>query len=156
MVIDKLAYLDLYKNLHPRFEKAFAFFKELCEKNVPDGKYVLDGTEQNEEIFVNFTTIETKFSDRAVAEVHGKYIDVQIVLDGDEVMYVPAKDLTVVGEHPENDCGFYESTAIADCNRLEIGVGRFAIFFAGEAHAPGHGRTEKTQKIRKAIIKILQ
>lgn len=151
MVVDKLENLMQYQSLHPRFPKAFAFLQELLEKGAENGRHELDG-----EVYVNLLTEDTKVKDAAVAESHRKYIDVQLVIDGKETMCVPTQIPEISVEYKEEkDCMFYSPVAPANCYQLRMEAGAFAIFFAGELHAPMMAVDGKVETVRKAVLKIL-
>ena len=155
MVIDRLEYLELYAPLHPRFTAAFSFLRRLLAENAPDGRHVLEATDIPEEIFVNLTTGSATPQETACAESHKKYIDVQVVLSGEELMYVPAAAPAVVEENSEKDFLLYAPAPLSACTRLDIPSGSFAIFFAGELHAPCHTAAPCAVPVRKAIVKVL-
>ena len=156
MIIDSLNNLSKYASTHPRFPRAFAFLQELLNNNAPDGRHVLEGTEIPEEIFVNIMSPENPLKPAARAEVHKKYIDVQILLKGDERMSVPTTTPEV--EIPYNeakDCTMYVGVPFDQCHNLYATEGSFAIFFAGELHAPSIACGDQPSTVRKAVIKVL-
>ncbi len=148
MVIDQLEHLEQYASLHPRFPAAFAFLRKLLQENAPDGRHVLAGTDIPEEIFVNLGTGDATPQESARAESHKKYIDVQVVLTGEELMYVPARTPAVTEENAERDYLLYAPVPLSDCTRLNVPAGSFAIFFTNELHAP------EPRPVRKAIVKV--
>ncbi len=155
MIIDKITSMKSYECMHARFPEAFAFFEELMAKGAPDGKYGLPNKEQ--EVYVILGTNENISKPEAVAEAHKRYIDVQIVLSGTEMMYVPAGKCPALStEYNEaKDVMFYEGVAFEDCYSLRVCEGEFAIFFAGELHAPAISVSKAPTTVRKAIIKVL-
>jgi YhcH/YjgK/YiaL family protein len=156
MIYDQTKNLSRYAGVHPRFAKAFAFFEELMAKNAENGCHVLEGTEIEKEIYVNICGGENQPKDSVRAEAHKRYIDVQILLEGDEDMFVPSHTPALTTEYQEDgDYMLYENVPLDACHRLTVTEGSFAIFLAEEMHAPGHSSENRPTKIRKAIIKIL-
>ncbi len=156
MIYDQTKNLFRYANVYPRFAKAFAFFEELMAKKVENGCYVLEGTEIEKEIYVNICGGENQYKETARAEAHRKYIDVQILLEGDEDMFVPSRTPAITTEYQEDgDYLLYENVPLSACHRLNVVEGSFAVFLAEELHAPGHSPEKAPTKFRKAIIKIL-
>ncbi|HBF15840.1 MAG TPA: YhcH/YjgK/YiaL family protein [Clostridiales bacterium] len=153
MVTDSLENLEHYASLHPRFPRAFAYLRALLASDAPDGKHVLAGTDTPEEIFVNICTVDAGPHETAVAESHEKYIDVQVILSGDELMFSPAFVPPVTEESAEKDYRLYAPVALNDCTRLCVSAAHFAIFFPAELHAPCHALSPS--RIRKAIVKVL-
>ena len=155
MVIDQLESLDKYASLHPRFPAAFAYLRRLLSENAPDGKHILTGTKIPEEIFVSIATNELAPQAAARAESHRKYIDIQVILSGSEVIYAPTGMPAVTEDNTANDCLFYEKTPLSECHRLLVRPGSFAIFFPGELHAPCHSASSIPSTARKAVVKVL-
>ena len=155
MICDKLENLGRYAEVHPRFREAFAFLRELIEGGAEKGRHDLPGTDGA--IFANMNVYETKcLSDATKMEVHRDYVDVQIMLEGEELMYVPSLDaetpvLTPYNE--EGDYALYAMPAPSTCLALPLPAGSFAIFFPGELHAPGLAPATPAG-IRKLVGKI--
>lgn len=157
MVIDRLENLSQYASLHPRFPAAFSFLQGLLEQNAADGHHVMPDADIPDAIYANLMTGDTKINDAAVAESHKKYIDVQVVLSGEENMYVPASvaPAVTVPYQPDKDVIFYESVAFDSCHRLRVSAGSFVIFFANELHAPSMAVGSAPSAVRKAVLKVL-
>ena len=155
MIFDTLEHFETYQSLHPHFADAMAFLRKLLAENAPDGKHALPGFEN--EIWVGISSYSPKALGETRMEAHEKYIDIQVMLDGEEYLYVPSEEgLAVLQTYDaEKDCGFYVMPAETAAVRLFMPKGYFTVFFAGELHAPGVAApTSKT--VRKAVIKILK
>lgn len=156
MIIDQLSSPSQYASIHPRFPAAFAFLQELLEKNSPDGRYVMPGADLPEAVFVNLSANDMRTDETATAESHQAYIDVQVVLTGAEAMYIPAETPAVTTPYQvDRDCALYAPVPLDACHRLLVRAGSFAIFFAGELHAPCHTADGNPARVRKAVLKIL-
>lgn len=115
-----------------------------------NGRYELKG----EEMYISISEYETAPEETKKPEVHRKYIDIQYLFEGEEVIKV-ATDL---GENQiskayseANDIMFYESAK----NEVSITMtpGSFAVFYPNDIHTPGCNN-KGISKIRKAVIKI--
>ena len=96
--------------------------------------------------------------ENTVMEAHRRFIDVQIVLEGCERMYVPTNIVPSV-KTPYNDATdveFYSMAPMESLTSLCVPAGYFAIFFAGEIHAPSNSATDAPTPIRKLVGKVLQ
>ncbi|MFQ2270868.1 YhcH/YjgK/YiaL family protein [Aeromonas enteropelogenes] len=86
------------------------------------------------------------------SEFHDRYLDIQIVLDGQEMI---ATSATVNSPHtyPETkpDLLFLENPAIT--TRLQLERGDFAIFYPGEVHRPTC-QVRAPARIKKAVFKV--
>ena len=157
MIIDKLERLALYESMHPRFPAAFAFFRELMANGAEDGKYVLPNTDVENAVTVGIGTGPLKVQAEAISESHEKYIDVQIVLSGEEMMYVPAiaDPAATTPYNEEKDFFKYEALDKDSCHSLRVSEGNFVIFLETELHAPSMAHGTEPVTDRKAVIKVL-
>lgn len=157
MVIDNLENLTNYEGLHPTFPKAFSYLKMLLESGAADGRHEPSEQAANEAFYVNLMTGTAQPKDDAVAESHRKYIDVQVVIDGAELMCVPAaKELPAVTTDYQEDKDYmlYAPVSVSACHQLRVHAGQFVIFFADELHAPMIGLDTTPTTVRKAVLKV--
>ncbi len=157
MIIDKIENLEKYRSMSPLFPYAFRFFRQLIEQEVPDGKYILSDTKDENGVYIMIGTKAFEEKTELCAEAHKKYIDVQVVLSGGELMCVPSEiELKPLGEYnDEKDFTMYEAVPVQSCHRLNITEGSFAIFFDGELHIPESAMLGDTAQVRKAVIKVM-
>ena len=143
--------LNAYIGLHPRFAKAFEEIKTQLSRELPDGRKELDG----DALYVSASRYATKLPGDAKFETHRKYIDIQVILEGEEIIRFENQDkLARTTEYDEvKDIEFYAMNRQFDSVRL--GVGDFAIIFPGEAHAPCITAEAGPAPVRKLVVKIL-
>lgn len=145
MVIDKIENLENYASLNPLFAQAIEFLKKTDLNAHEIGKVKLQG----DELVVNFAQARPKTKEEAKLETHNRFIDIQIPLDGVEVMgYTPRADLPEAEYNAEKDITFYPGLAES---YLTIKPGMFAIFFPEDGHAPG----VTPDGVKKVIVKVL-
>ncbi len=143
--------LGLYEKLNENFAKAFEIVKAAVQ-NVPEvGKYEVDG----KNVYYMSQEYLTKTPGEAKFEAHKKYIDIQVVLDGEEIIRFDAPEkLSVTQEYDEvKDCMLFAMNREFDSVRL--GKGDMTIIFPGEPHAPGIGTAAEPAGVKKLVIKIL-
>ena len=144
MIIDKLENIGMYASVNPLFAQAIEFLKSTDLNAHELGKVVL----KEGELFVNFAAARPKTKDDAKIETHNNFIDIQIPLTGTELMgYMPRTDLAEAEYNAEKDVTFYPGHAT---DYLTVKPGMFAIFFPGDAHAPGVTEVE----LKKVIVKV--
>ena len=145
MVIDKIENLEKYASLNPLFTQAIEFLKSTDLNAHEIGKVKLQG----DDLVVNFAQARPKTKEEAKLETHNRFIDIQIPLDGVEVMgYTPRADLLDAEYNAEKDITFYPGLAES---YLTIKPGMFAIFFPEDGHAPG----VTPDGVKKVIVKVL-
>lgn len=157
MIFDKLENLEKYKDAHPRFADAMAFLRSVLEENAANGKREMPNCDEAGAISVNVFEHEPKPWENSKPEAHERYIDIQVVLEGEEYMYVPACEGLAVTEpyNAETDCMFFEAPSEASATRICVPRGYFTVFFAGELHMPGVASPSSPQRVRKAVVKVL-
>ena len=146
MILATLANADRYSTLHPLFPCAFDYIRDTDLFNMAPGRHNIVG----ENLIVIVEHAQGKPKEHARLEAHRRYIDIQLVLDGDEVMgWKPLADcLNPVSEHSmEKDIRFFED---APASWVPVPPDHFCIFFPEDAHAPLVG----SGKIRKVIFKV--
>ena len=129
-----------------------ALFIDSIDRKIEDGQHDLgNGVYVNVEHYSTFSRDERKY------ENHRKYIDVQFMLEGEEVIEVlPLAFLDNCESYSkERDIEFFENGihGIGKPNRVEITAGDFVVIFPGEAHMPCI-KVNDSKMVRKAIIKI--
>ncbi len=147
MIIDTLEHCRLYEHLNPRFKAAFDFLLRPDTASAAPGRTELDG----KNLFALIQTYETKPIQEGKLEAHRKYIDIQVLLEGQEFIgYAPLGGQPVAKPFDaEKDIGFYDGEAWFTLLRK----GMFAIFFPQDAHLPGR-YTDKPQSVKKIVLKI--
>lgn len=146
MIIDKLENIHLYKNIPP----AVVDFVKSINKNIPLGKQIL-----SDDIYVNIEQYSTKLLEDAIFEAHDKYIDIQILLDGNESIYLADRtNLDVkIPYDTEKDIVFY-SNATSNYPKVNLDGTNFIMIFPHEAHAPQVSIDNKRKNVLKVVVKI--
>lgn len=147
MIIDKIENAHLYKDLGERISKSFDYIKTTDLQNLPVGKYPIDG----ENIFALVSEYKTKPEFEGKLEAHKKYIDVQYVIEGEELMgYAPLGEQIVLDPYKEeNDIIFFKG----DKSFTKVSAGMFAVFFPEDVHMPGIV-SGKSSSVKKLVIKV--
>jgi YhcH/YjgK/YiaL family protein len=146
MILSALSQADRYTGLHPQFPRAFAYMRNTDLYSLAAGRYHIEGDDLI--AIVEHVTGRTK--EMARLEAHRRYIDIQLVLDGDETMgWKPLADCynPVSGFNAEKDIQFFHD---APASWIAVPPDHFCIFFPDDAHAPLVGGGA----IRKVIFKI--
>ncbi len=152
MIFDNINNLSLYVGINPKFEKALQWIRKTNLNELKIGeKYYIDETN----IYANVSEYNTSYSYEKTFEGHLKYIDLQIILDGAEIMEVAQKTGSekITEEYSENKERFKVQTE-ADAKIL-VKKGEFVIFFPQDLHKPCINYSYKNDKVKKIVIKIL-
>lgn len=147
MIVDKIKNFGLYICVH----KHFQLVKDFIEKNdlskLECGRYdILD-----DEVYLSVQEYETKVKDSAKAESHKKYIDIQMVLSGEELIgytdISKSSQYTFYDEH--KDIQFLN----AEVDFLNANSSNFFVFFPQDVHMPSMSVVEPAM-VKKAVFKI--
>ena len=147
MIVDKIENAGLYKNLGERIQKSFNYIKQTDLKKLKSGRYDIDG----DKIFALISEYQTKAESDGKLEAHKKYIDVQFVIEGEELMgYSPLGDQSILEPYKEeNDIIFYKGEKVF----IKVTEGMFAIFFPEDVHMPGI-EVGESSAVKKLVIKV--
>lgn len=147
MIADSLKNYKSYLSIAPRLAKAFEFILNNDLASFEDGRHDIDGNE----IFAMVSTPDLKLPENAPVETHKKYLDIQLVLSGNERFGWIAADELKNPSAPfdeAKDICFWEDTPTM---YFDLHVGQMAIFLPEDGHAPMIGEG----KIKKCIVKVL-
>lgn len=146
MILTNLQSTDRIENLHPLFKKLFDYVKTHDLLKAPLGRIVLDG----DNLFINNDEAICRSVDEQVMEIHRKYIDVQIVLEGEEsVGWKPLNEIQHISK-AYNEVLDFELSDDKPSTYFHVTPGQIYILFPEDPHAPIIGEG----KIRKAIGKV--
>lgn len=112
----------------------------------------LGRTDLADGVYVNVMTYEPRAKEGATAETHENYADIQLILEGEELMGVPVGKLTAETEYsPEKDIRIWSGPFAY----LPMKAGDWCMFMPGEGHAPSI-RDDSTdcRQVKKAVFKI--
>lgn len=146
MVLDNLSNCEFYYAQHSLFPKAFEFLKSLKENDFENPKMEIDG----DRCFALFFKGEGKGADTIVMESHKKYIDIQYVLKGSDLMgfrplcdssqihtaYVEKDDYMLFNDQP------FTTFLVTENN--------FTIFYPADVHAPLLAK----ENMWKVVVKV--
>ncbi len=149
MIFNRLSDSLRLRKLHPGFGRAFDFLKRKDLPKLENGTYELDG----KRVYVIVQEYNGRGRKKSRIEAHLRYIDIQYVISGNEVIgfrdfseCTPDSD----GWNKEKDICFSDDAADF---WIPVPPGSFAIFYPEEdGHAPMAGKG----KVRKVVVKILE
>ena len=146
MILDSIERGGAYAAVHPAFTKAFAYLQNTDLEALPDGRYELDG----DRLYVLIMTVDGRGREGAKPEVHRRYIDIQALVRGEEVMgWSPlAACRQPLPFDAAKDVGFF---ADPPASWVTVPQGSFTIFFPEDVHAPLAG----SGQVKKAVVKIV-
>ncbi len=145
MIFDRIENLNNYSGLG-RVYTALKFLSDTDFTKVPLGKYELDG----DNIYYIVQKYDTN-PDKTVAEAHKKYIDIQYIVKGEEIIAVAPiqSEKTEVEAKEEKDVWFYE----CETQPLILKDGEFMVLYPSDLHLPGKAVSEP-KEVLKVVVKV--
>ena len=151
MIAGQLANWDKEKHLYaPAIQKAVAWLQQADLAALPTGRQEIDG----DKLYAMVNEYTTEPKEKRRAEAHRKYVDVQCLVQGEEIIgYAPLQEGLEVLEDKlaEKDVIFYNNPP-AEVD-LVLRAGMFAILFPWEVHRPNCAFGAPAP-VRKVILKI--
>ncbi len=149
MITDTLNNAKIYTALGERITTALEFLENTDFSKIPDGKIEICG----DEIFAMIQRYETKPREQGKWEAHRKYIDIQFLAEGSELIGVHNIDDLEITEpySPENDLLFLDGN---NGDFITLSKDKFVLLYPQDAHMPCI-TAKKPSKVTKIVVKIL-
>jgi biofilm protein TabA len=149
MILDTLAQSVQYTALSPRFAKGFAFLRGMKADLAP-GRHEIDG----EEVYASVQRHFTKPVAERQYESHRKYIDIQYIHTGREIMYwapLPLLTNVTMPYDEKGDAALY--SLIPEGVPLQVSGGQFVIFYPQDGHVPSCA-WDQPAEVSKVVVKV--
>jgi YhcH/YjgK/YiaL family protein len=147
MILDQLTHAARYEALHPDLAAAFAFLRQPGLATIAEGRHAIAG----DRVYAIVQDYDTKPLAEGFLEIHRRYVDVQFIVSGEELIgWAPLADQAVQTPYdPARDIGFLHGAA----EPIRVQQGQFAIFFPADAHMPCR-TTGTPTRVRKIVVKV--
>jgi YhcH/YjgK/YiaL family protein len=140
--------ISYFKN-KDRWDKAFTFLKTNDLSKLDIKRYDIDA----DDLYAPVSEYITKNEEDASFEAHQKYIDIQYVINGVEMMCIAPisqkKDILV----PYDATKDVEFMTVTQYSSIKATPDRFFIFFPSDIHRPCV-KVGENSKVRKIVIKV--
>lgn len=118
------------------------------QNNAP-GRYVLKG----DDLFMNVMQFDTQPPQEKKAELHECYIDIQLLLAGEERIFFGLAGSARQCEDVHIEEDYQLCSEMADEQVVTLKPGMFAVFMPGEPHKPGCV-VSVPGEIKKVVVKV--
>lgn len=143
--IDHLAF-----HLPTAIQKALDYCRNTDLATLEAGRYNIEG----DDMFALVQDPMTQSWDSGYPEFHARYVDVQYLIAGEEIIgYLPANAalVPITNQLIDNDIAFVPQQI--NETKLVLTPGMYAVFFPGELHRPCRA-VKENMHIKKVVIKI--
>ena len=147
MLYGDLSRADYAKSLPAVFVKCCEKLKTLDLANLEEGSQeLIDG------IKMNVMSFDTVLPETKKAEMHRRFIDIQLVISGEEMIEysVAQPDLAQY----DDDYQLTLTEVLEGKNEVVLKPNMFAIFLPYEPHKPGNAVNGKCQTVKKLVVKV--
>jgi len=146
MILDKMENFQNYAGIHRHFNAVLNFMKITDIRNLSIGKHEISNG-----IFLISNIYKTVTEAETFMECHRKYIDIQIMVKGSEMMGICNRDLCRQSEY--NDAEDYLKLE-GEPDLITVREGFFTVFFPQDGHMPQLMVNEKPEEVRKIVVKM--
>jgi|SRR5664279_147776 len=147
--INKREFAISYFKNKERWVKAFRFLKNNDLSKLETKRYDIDG----DNLFATVSEYVTKNEETTNFEAHRKYIDIQYVISGKEIMNVAPINTVKDVISPYDSSKDIEFITVGKIVKYSAGQDKFFIFFPGDAHRPGLKDGVNSQ-VKKIVLKL--
>jgi biofilm protein TabA len=147
--VNKREFAIAYFKNKERWDKAFKFFLNNDLSKLETKRYDIDG----DNLFATVSEYLTKNEETTNFEAHRKYIDIQYVISGAEIMNIaPLSSVkeVITSYDSSKDIEFMKVSNVVN---YKASPSNFFIFFPTDAHRPGI-KDKSNLMVRKIVIKV--
>lgn len=152
MILGNIEQLELVPYLPKELKEAIEFIRTEVHAQTPNDHYEIDG----DDVFFMVSENEPRDLKTAQPEFHERYIDIQIVLEGEElfgICFQSGKEEQKLEDRLETDDIAFIKTPANEVTVL-LRAGDFAIFYPNELHKPLGQTSSSTGLIKKVVVKV--
>jgi biofilm protein TabA len=145
----------------PRFRAAFEYVTAILRPDSPERRRLAalgEGASERRELAGGAFAIDQVYRTRTRAEgffeSHRKYIDVQVVVEGAEVMEVADIAVLTVSQEYDPERDFIKYADQSGASVLRCRSGDMAVFFPADGHMPCLQLDSRPGLVRKTVVKV--
>lgn len=148
MIIDRIDNIDFYFGLNDKIKRAGFYLKDTKLNMIKPGRYTIE----DDKLYALVQSYETINIDQGRWEGHRRYIDLQYIVEGIELMgYANINNMNIASEYDKTkDILFFNGEG----DYFTVNKGYFVLFTPNDIHKPCLTGS-KPNKVKKVVIKIL-
>jgi biofilm protein TabA len=149
MIVTDLEHAQQQVALTPALQKALTFLRQAGSSSLPDGRVEIDG----EQVYALVQSYETHRGEPKF-EAHRKYLDVQFVAAGEEIIGWALIDrMAVDAPYDEAKDVCLGRVAPTEVTPVRLSAGHMAVLYPTDAHAPKLAAGTSTS-VKKIVVKV--
>ncbi len=148
MIFDRIDTCIQYTKISRNFTRAFDFLTNTDCRNLIQGKYEIYGNK----VFALVQDYYTQPQDKLAWEAHRKYIDLQYIVKGTELIgYNHISQMKPITDYlPLEDYLLFEGEG----EYFTISEGFFAVFFPHDCHKVRIQAGSNSYQVKKVVVKV--
>lgn len=147
MIYDTLENTRRYRGISKWLDTAFEFLEKTDLNTLPPGRTEILG----DKVFANVMEAKALEEEQVKFEIHKKYMDIQIDIEGTEMIQIGLDTEGVLDAYDgERDFGTVICKKAASCI---MGPGKFIVCMAEEPHKPSLAVGEE-RFLKKCVLKV--
>jgi YhcH/YjgK/YiaL family protein len=151
MIVTDLEHLAEQAALSGGLAKALAYLRTAPGRTLQEGRVEIDGSE----VYALVQSYQTRTENvQPTFEAHRRYVDVQYVVDGREVLgWAPVERVAVTTPYSEERDALLGSVPSGEWTGVRIAAGQVVVLYPVDAHAPGLADGEPGE-VTKIVVKV--
>lgn len=151
MIISEMTHIGSQISMTAHIQKALFFLQQQDIRGLADGKVEIDG----DRIFAIVQRYETMATDVPKFEYHRRYIDIQFIVSGEEIIgWAPAERMTITEPYNmDKDICFGEVPA-GKWTPVHLQTGQLAVMWPEDGHAPKIAAGTPAS-VMKIVVKVM-
>jgi len=150
MIVSELRNLKSQVVMTPNLESAIDFLLERGNDELPAGRLVVDG----ERVYVEVQSYDTIEGGDWRFEGHRKYLDIQYVVEGQEIIgWASIADATVTTPYRDDHDAWLGTVDPEFVTSVRLRAGQLALLYPEDAHAPRRA-AGAVSPVRKLVVKV--
>lgn len=150
MLVTDIKHIDYHLSMTAAFRKAIDFLRRPDIRNLVDGRVDIDG----QDVFALIQRYETVKTDAPKFEYHRKYIDIQHIVSGEEVIgwaLVERMKITDAYDMEKDIC--FGTVPKEEITPVYLQAGQLAVLYPEDGHAPKLAAGAPSHVV-KVVVKV--
>ncbi len=150
MIVTDLDHIEHQVQMTPYLRAAIAFLRGGDIEDLPDGRVDLDG----DRVYAIIQRYDTILTGTPKFEYHRKYIDVQFIVSGEEVIgWAPAERIKVTEAYDEGKDICFGTVEGGKWTAIHLSAGQLAVLWPEDGHAPKLAAGSPSP-VMKIVVKV--
>jgi biofilm protein TabA len=150
MIVTDLKHIDRQVSMTPAMRRAIDFLRRPDIHQLADGRVEIDG----DRVFAVVQRYETLATGGPKFEYHRKYMDVQCVVSGQEIIgWAPVELMTAAGAYDADKDICFGTVAAEKWTPVKLREGQVAVLWPEDGHAPRLA-AGAASPVMKIVVKV--